>query len=420
MKNSQSINNDFLNMNDTNISNINVLQSQNSFELNFNNVLSLNEEMKSDEKSLKSDKSETEINDNIVHIDKTEDEEENNKKKQKIEKLSSVPSMFKCFICEDYCEEGVQLTCCNEIYCKKHIIEELMKNFICPSCRQDANMKNVIDNKKLRENIEWYKNLLSEPVISTHSLIKNFANIKEQNSSKEKPTTNNNIIPTNIQSTVTQNKPQVNVNQTTINNNKEIKVEEKKVESTTNENNTINPNIQPPKNLYPRYIVPNPNPNPSINPGMFQMMMPYWLGNFVPPQQIVNKENEKKSKSGSSKKSNSSDYYSSSSDSDNKSKHSHRKSDKSRSRSRDRSEHKSHRHKQHRSKDKEKSHRDKKKDKDRNKHKNRERDRDRDRDRDKSDKDKKKDRDKDRSKDKKRKKKINRIINNNIDFKNIF
>jgi hypothetical protein len=56
-------------MNDINISNLNLSHSQNSFELNFNNVISLNEKMKSDDKSLKSDKSDTEINDNIVHID---------------------------------------------------------------------------------------------------------------------------------------------------------------------------------------------------------------------------------------------------------------------------------------------------------------------------------------------------------------
>jgi hypothetical protein len=56
MKNSQSLNKDFLNMNDINISNLNLSHSQNSFELNFNNVISLNEKMKSDDKSLKSDK----------------------------------------------------------------------------------------------------------------------------------------------------------------------------------------------------------------------------------------------------------------------------------------------------------------------------------------------------------------------------
>ena len=204
MKNHHNQGNGILNMNDNNEPNLNLLQNQSSFELNFN-VLSLNEEMK-DEKSIKSEKSDTEINDNIVHIDEEEKKEENNKNKQKIEKLSSVPSMFKCFICEDYCEEGVQITCCNEIFCKKHIMEELMKNFICPNCKRDTNMKNVIDNKKLRENIQWYKSLLSEPVISTQNLIKNFANLKDQNINKEKVNnTNNNNPPVQIENSLTIN-----------------------------------------------------------------------------------------------------------------------------------------------------------------------------------------------------------------------
>ena len=146
-----------------------------------------------------------------------------------------------------------------------------MKNFICPSCRHDANMKNVIDNKKLRENIEWYKNLLSEPVISTHNLIKNFANLKEQTPIKDKIPINNTIT-TNTQTQITQNVNTVNLNQGAINNsNKEIKIEEKKIENTqaeNNNNNVINPNIQSKKTTYPKHLTPNPNPN-----NMIQMMM---------------------------------------------------------------------------------------------------------------------------------------------------
>lgn len=35
-----------------------------------------------------------------------------------------------------------------------------MKNFVCPNCNSEASMKNLVENKKLRENIEWYKKIL--------------------------------------------------------------------------------------------------------------------------------------------------------------------------------------------------------------------------------------------------------------------
>jgi hypothetical protein len=62
----------------------------------------------------------------------------------------------------DFCEDAVQITCCYENYCDKHIKEEIMKNFTCPNCKVTATVRDVIANKKLRENIIWYKNILAE------------------------------------------------------------------------------------------------------------------------------------------------------------------------------------------------------------------------------------------------------------------
>jgi hypothetical protein len=61
----------------------------------------------------------------------------------------------------------VQITCCYENFCDKHIKEEIMKNFTCPNCKVTASLKNLIPNKKLREDISWYKNILAEAVDST-------------------------------------------------------------------------------------------------------------------------------------------------------------------------------------------------------------------------------------------------------------
>ena len=93
--------------------------------------------------------------------DETKNPEENNVK----EKINSVPIMMRCFLCEDYCEEPVQILCCNEIFCKKHITEEIMKNFACPNCHKECGLNNIIDNKKLSDDIRWFKNILNELVM---------------------------------------------------------------------------------------------------------------------------------------------------------------------------------------------------------------------------------------------------------------
>ena len=113
--------------------------------------------------------------DNESEVSEEEKKEEiETKEKIKNEKLSSVPSMMRCFICKDFCEDGVQILCCNEIFCKTHIIEEIMKNFTCPNCHEGTSLKNIIENKKLNENIQWYKNLLKEPMVTNHPNLNQF------------------------------------------------------------------------------------------------------------------------------------------------------------------------------------------------------------------------------------------------------
>lgn len=93
--------------------------------------------------------------------DENKNPEENNVK----EKINSVPIMMRCFLCEDYCEEPVQILCCNEIFCKKHITEEIMKSFACPNCHKACGLNNIIDNKKLSDDIRWFKSILNELVM---------------------------------------------------------------------------------------------------------------------------------------------------------------------------------------------------------------------------------------------------------------
>jgi hypothetical protein len=92
------------------------------------------------------------------------------------DKYSSIPNMMKCYICEgkiiskmlnifinlDFCIDAVQITCCYENFCDKHIKEELMQNFTCPNCKSASTMRDVVPNMKLRECIDWYRSLMKE------------------------------------------------------------------------------------------------------------------------------------------------------------------------------------------------------------------------------------------------------------------
>ena len=90
-------------------------------------------------------------------------EEEKKEEENKIkEKINSVPIMMRCFLCEDYCEEATQIICCNEIFCKKHITEEIMKKFECPKCHKKCGLNNLVENKKLGDDIKWFKKILNE------------------------------------------------------------------------------------------------------------------------------------------------------------------------------------------------------------------------------------------------------------------
>ena len=111
-------------------------------------------------------KEQNDLNDNNKEEEsnkKEKEEDEKNQEENKIkEKINSVPEMMRCFLCEDYCEDATQVLCCNKIFCKRHISEEIMKNFSCPNCHKRCGLNNIIENKKIAEDIKWFKKLLNE------------------------------------------------------------------------------------------------------------------------------------------------------------------------------------------------------------------------------------------------------------------
>jgi hypothetical protein len=134
-----------------------------------------------------------------MNMDDTVKEEMNKKLKSQKERISSIPSMLKCYICEDYCEDAVQITCCFENFCDKHIREEIMQNFTCPNCNKGATIRDIVPNKKLRENIEWIKSLISEQNvgmnIATHPSAYISAPVSQDLLNTAAPYVSKNILP---------------------------------------------------------------------------------------------------------------------------------------------------------------------------------------------------------------------------------
>lgn len=72
---------------------------------------------------------------------------------------SKHPLELSCYICKLICEEPVQIICCNEIFCKIHIEEEIKKNYICPNCNHAVSEKDYIQNKLIKKLMKWYHQL---------------------------------------------------------------------------------------------------------------------------------------------------------------------------------------------------------------------------------------------------------------------
>ena len=118
---------------------------------------------------VKKDKNNTELNDTKNNnsantIENAESEIKMEDKGNTAEKINSVPNEMRCFLCEDYCEDPVQIVCCNEVFCKKHITEEIIRKFACPKCNKKSTLNDIIENKKLAEDIQWFKQLLKENI----------------------------------------------------------------------------------------------------------------------------------------------------------------------------------------------------------------------------------------------------------------
>ena len=111
--------------------------------------------------NIENEKEEKEENDENKKEEEKEEKKEEEDEENKIEeKINSVPDEMKCFLCNDFCEEPVQSLCCNEIFCKKHITREILKRFMCPKCKKKCGLNNIIENKKVAENIKWFKKFL--------------------------------------------------------------------------------------------------------------------------------------------------------------------------------------------------------------------------------------------------------------------
>ena len=138
-----------------------------------NDNINLNKEKKT-KTNIKEEKNSNDNNNNKDEESNKKEKEEEEEKCQEEnnikEKINSVPIMMRCFLCEDFCEEATQTLCCNEIFCKKHISEEILKNFSCPNCHKKCGLNNIIENKKLADDIKWFKKMLIELVMGNNNV----------------------------------------------------------------------------------------------------------------------------------------------------------------------------------------------------------------------------------------------------------
>lgn len=66
-----------------------------------------------------------------------------------------------------------------------------MKNFTCPNCKVTASLRDIVPNKRMRENIGWFKNLIidinsaDQPTLKINNIINNIPSSNTIQAEKE-------------------------------------------------------------------------------------------------------------------------------------------------------------------------------------------------------------------------------------------
>ncbi len=62
-----------------------------------------------------------------------------------------------------FCNNPIQILCCNEIFCEEHLKKELTATSTpsCPKCKEKTSLNNYVPNKRLEVVIELVKSLLN-------------------------------------------------------------------------------------------------------------------------------------------------------------------------------------------------------------------------------------------------------------------
>ena len=74
-----------------------------------------------------------------------------------VEKIYPFPKELCCYNCKLLCQDPVQIFCCNEVFCKIHLEEEINQNYICPNCKHSTSLSDFASNKHIEKLIDWYK-----------------------------------------------------------------------------------------------------------------------------------------------------------------------------------------------------------------------------------------------------------------------
>jgi hypothetical protein len=64
---------------------------------------------------------------------------------------NNISNMFNCIICQDLCEDVVDLDCCGQVYCNSCIRQWISKENSCPMCRSVVLENQIKSNKFIKK-----------------------------------------------------------------------------------------------------------------------------------------------------------------------------------------------------------------------------------------------------------------------------
>ena len=83
------------------------------------------------------------------------------KKDESSKPLTQISSTLVCPICSGLFDDPYQVKCCDEVYCKKCVLDEILRSFVCPNCKIESSQESIFPNKAVKSFCLFYQKCLS-------------------------------------------------------------------------------------------------------------------------------------------------------------------------------------------------------------------------------------------------------------------